>query len=283
MTAESLPLSVVVACRNAAEHLPRLLGALAEERVDGGFEVIVVDNGSTDGTRAVAEAHATGLPALRVVDASALAGQWYATNVGVAAAYGDAIVFLDSDDQFAPGYLGKMVEGLRDSELVGPSVDTDRLNPGWITESRQVPLVNGLIDIYGFLPYINSVGIRAESFNALGGYANVPLAQDVDLCWRAQLKGMRLRAVPGAVLYYRYRDTLRGIYRQAAGYGTAEALLYRRFRRHGMPRAALAQWRGLFYLVRRARGRGDWAYVLFVLGVHVGRIKGSIRHRVIYP
>ncbi|MEA2645036.1 MAG: hypothetical protein QOE92_119 [Chloroflexota bacterium] len=282
MTVAGPTLSVVVACRNAAAHLPRLLEALAGETVEGGFEVIVVDNGSTDDTRAVAEGFADRLPGLRVVDASATAGQWYASNVGVAAADGAGIVFLDSDDQFAPGYLAEMAAGLRESELVGPTLDVDRLNPGWITRSRRVPTVDGLIDIYGFLPYINSVAIRADAFNALGGYANIPPSQDVDLCWRAQLRGMRLTAVPGAVLYYRYRDTMGGIYQQAVGYGAAEAALYRRFRRHGMPRSAPASLKDIWYLGRHAKDRGDWAYFVFVLGVHVGRLKGSVRNRVVF-
>ncbi|MEJ7582564.1 MAG: glycosyltransferase family A protein [Acidimicrobiales bacterium] len=145
-------LSVVVPCRNAETHLPGLLDVLSRERSDGAWEVVVVDNGSNDATRAIAERHAGAL-AIRVVDAPDRHGPGYARNFGAAAATGEHLLFLDNDDLIAPGYLDAMRSALAEADLVGACVDVRTLNPPWAVESRPEPVVDGLFDHFGFLPY----------------------------------------------------------------------------------------------------------------------------------
>src|SRR5579864_1647403 len=75
-------LSIVIACRNEAETLPKQLDALAAQDWPGWWQVVVVDNGSTDGTAEVARRWADRISNLEVVDASQRRGQAYARNVG---------------------------------------------------------------------------------------------------------------------------------------------------------------------------------------------------------
>src|SRR5689334_21491509 len=89
-------LSIVIPCLDVAPVLPRQLEALANQCWSQHFEVIIADNGSTDGTAAVARGHAARLPALRVVDASDRRGRQYACNRGAASAP-NAVVFVDAD------------------------------------------------------------------------------------------------------------------------------------------------------------------------------------------
>ncbi|MEA2645035.1 MAG: hypothetical protein QOE92_118 [Chloroflexota bacterium] len=287
-------LSVVIPCRNASAHLGELLRALAGQALEEPWEVLVVDNGSTDESVVVAEGFAGRLP-LRVVHATSVAGQWYARNIGAAASRGDAIVFFDADDIPADGYLQAMRDALREADIAAADIETERLNPGWVARSRQMGLVDGLTTAGDYLPFALGacLAIRKSAFEELGGFRPWPPGvpgEDAELCWRGQLRGMTLIAAPGAVLHYRFRDTMGGIARQAVGYGVAQARLYRRFRHEGMGRESLPQaldrWRDLAARARRAQRAGDRgaaAECVYLLGVYGGRLLGSARNRVVYP
>jgi GT2 family glycosyltransferase len=123
-------------------------------------------------------------------------------------------------------------------------------------------------------------------FDALGGFSeDLRVGEDVDLCWRAQQAGCSLVSAPGAVLHYRLRATLPAIFRQALGYGLAMPILYRRFAAQGMPRPsradALRAWQ---VALRRmaSRDRARRAEGVYLAGLALGRLAGSIRHRVRY-
>ncbi|MYR59535.1 glycosyltransferase, partial [Streptomyces sp. SID625] len=78
---------------------------LGRQTYQGPWEVVVVDNGSVDGTPEVARAARAVLPALRIVDARDRAGESYARNRGIAEARGDLVAFCDADDVAAEGWL----------------------------------------------------------------------------------------------------------------------------------------------------------------------------------
>ena len=80
-------LSVVIAVRNGGRTLPDQLASLARQDFDRPREVVAADNGSTDDTIAAATKFDRRLPGLRVVDASARAGQAYALNVGAVSVF----------------------------------------------------------------------------------------------------------------------------------------------------------------------------------------------------
>jgi glycosyltransferase involved in cell wall biosynthesis len=126
---------------------------------------------------------------------------------------------------------------------------------------------------------------RRRSFDDLGGFAELRAGEDVDLCWRAQLRGMTLEVARGAVLHYRFRRTRWGTFTQAVGYGQAQPLLYRRFRDAGMERRSARQglqdWRVAARRLARTNGTAPFDGV-YLAGVAVGRALGSARHRTPY-
>lgn len=79
-----------------------------------------------------------------------------------------------------------------------------------------------------------------------------------------------------AVLYVRYRSTLRSLYRQARGYGMNNVLLYKRYRPLGMPplsrQAGMAEWTKLFRFLFRICSKGDLARWIWKFGWRVGRM-----------
>jgi GT2 family glycosyltransferase len=281
-------LSVVIPCLDVATVLPRQLDALAAQHWSKDFEVIIADNGSTDGTPAVARGYAH-LPKLRVIDASDHGGRQHACNRGAASAP-NAVVFVDADDEVAPGFVAAVGDALADHPIVAVRIDHETLNGGWALDGRSDAQTDGLQDGFGFLPFGSggTLGVRREVFDELGGFAaDMYYAEDVDFCWRAQLAGYEIAFVPDAVLRYRYRPSLRAMYRQHRNFGRASALLYRTYRDRGMPRrsaaAALSEWGAVMKAPLRMRTRAEAARWSRRAGRCIGRAEGSVRERVWFP
>lgn len=106
-------LTVVVPVYNVEAYLPECLDSLLAQDF-GDFEAVLVNDGSTDGSRAVCERYASRDARLRIVD-KPNGGLSSARNAGIDAARGDYVSFLDSDDRYRPEACGRIVEALDDS------------------------------------------------------------------------------------------------------------------------------------------------------------------------
>lgn len=282
--------SVIIATYNGHSVLPEQLESLAGQVGDVAFEVIVADNGSTDGTVQAAEAFTSRLR-LRILDASSRPGQGFARNLGAGEARADKLIFVDQDDVVSSNYVAVMSRALDEHAMVGARIDHETLNPGWVSASRRPAQVASLGSALGFLSYAGgqTLGVRRAVFEQVSGFdPNMPGAvEDVDLCWRVQLAGGDLSYAPDAVVQYRYRSTLRAQLRQAYGYGQAEATLYHRYRPMGMQRRrtgrAAKEWLIWGRSILRARSKADLAKVGWKLAHDVGMVRTSIRLRTFYP
>ena len=287
-------LSVVLPCRNEAATLPEQLDALAGQSWNEPWELVVSDNGSTDASLEIVERYRDRLPALRVVDSSDKAGIAHALNVGVTAARGPSIAFVNGDDVVADGWLAAMGAALETSELVAGRLEHDRLNPPWAIAVRGRLQADGLLE-WGFgehLPFAAgaALGVRKALHDAVGGFdeAMLPSAEDMDYCWRLQQHGATLRFVPDAVIHYRLRQNLGETFRQAFAYGEGHALAYRKHRALGLPRRrrpwlrGLRAWAGLLKRAVLVRSRADLGLLVWHLGLRLGLVSGSLKHRVVF-
>jgi glycosyltransferase involved in cell wall biosynthesis len=278
--------SVVIPARDAAATLGAQLEGLAAQRLDVPWEVIVVDNGSSDATVDVARGYADRLP-LRVLVCDR-PGPSAARNVGAAAATGSVLLFCDADDVVAPGWVEAMRTALLGAEAAGGALEMDLLNPGMPPVQRHPA---GLPVAAGFLPraLTANLGVRTSVWRSLGGLAEDYGygAEDTEFCWRLQLAGHRLVHAPAAEVHYRVRSTWAGATRKAYRHGVARARLFRDYRSAGMPQPRLLgvayRWARLVVLAplvpfaRSVRWRwGDEA------GGAWGRLVGSVRFRVRY-
>jgi glycosyltransferase involved in cell wall biosynthesis len=108
----STTLSVIVPVRNVAAYLPDMLTSL-QRNADPSFEIIVIDDGSTDSTPEVIAEFGEQL-ALKVIKHETAVGLASARNVGLDVAQGTYVTFLDGDDWIAPDYLPKLVGAIDD-------------------------------------------------------------------------------------------------------------------------------------------------------------------------
>lgn len=105
-------LSIVIPCRNEADNLPLLLDEI-EAALDGrDFEIVVVDDGSSDRTAAVLGERLAASPRLRALRHDRSAGQSAALRSGVFAARGTIVVTMDGDGQNDPAYLPRLADAL---------------------------------------------------------------------------------------------------------------------------------------------------------------------------
>ena len=184
--------SVVIPVRNGEPWLERQLAALAAQQGAPPFEVIVADNGSTDGSVATAMAWSDRLD-LRVVPA-APPGINVARNTGARAARGALLLFCDADDEVASGWVAAMARAGATAPLLGGNLDHTALNPADRRPRSTTPLTEGALPVgLGFLPYPIgcSCGVRADVFDALGGFDETFAGggDEVEFFWRAQRSG----------------------------------------------------------------------------------------------
>lgn len=241
--------SVVVPARNAAESLPTLLRSLAAQTLPAeSFEVIVVDNGSTDATaRRAREAGA------RVV-VEREPNRSLARNRGIAAASSGLLAFTDADCVATPGWLEAIVGCLAQHPLVAgpirlctatPPNRVERLESLWRFQQER----NVVAD--GWAPTAN-LGARREALDAVGGFdpAYRIGGEDVDLCRRTARAGYALGFCPDAELEHPMERRWAPALRRALARGHSGTQLHRRL--HGA--AGRVDWRHPGPLVR-----GDWA------------------------
>jgi glycosyltransferase involved in cell wall biosynthesis len=280
-------LTVVIPARNAEDHLPAQLRSLAGQDWSELWEVLVVDDGSSDGTAGVAlsEGRALGLR-LRVIP-NVGSGAAAARNSGAAASAAPWLAFVDADDEVAEGWLAGLVAALAEHSCVAGHLDRSAINdPHTISVNASTGA-----EVYSRLdrPYMATANLAVwrQCHDVIGGFdVTFRGLEDVDYCWRLQEQGFALHFSSAAVVRYRLRRRLSHRCRKAWREGRAETLL---LKRHGIPpgRAFALSYQVLWLLfalprrftLGRMRGSDTRGRAAVEYAWRLGRLFGCIQYR----
>ncbi len=257
--------SVVVCSYNGGATLDQCLRSLlALDYPD--YEIIVVDDGSTDNTPDILAR----FPTVRALRQENL-GLSAARNVGLRAATGSIIAYTDADCFADPDWISHLVYQLERSSAA--AVGGPNLTPqdGWLAACMAASPGQPMHVLESdqeaeHIPGCN-MAFRREALEAINGFdfQYRKAGDDVDVCWRLQQAGFWITFAPGAFVWHHRRQTPRAYLRQQAGYGEAEALL--RFKHPD-------KFNG--------RGHGKWRGVLYGASLQGLRLAGAIIYRGVF-
>jgi len=224
----TLKVSVVVAAYNAAATIERCVDSLKSLNYPD-YEIIVVDDGSTDLTADLSER--AGAKTIRVTHR----GLSDARNAGIEAASGEIVAFIDADAHADRDWLYHLVEAIVRREAAaagGPNFtphDSDAscayaFAPGLPTQVTGAG--DELLQLCGC-----NMAIRKSALAAIGGFDSsfTSAGDDVDVSWRLANTGGVLVDAPGAVVMHERRGNFRDYLAQQRGYGEGEGLLFRKY------------------------------------------------------
>jgi GT2 family glycosyltransferase len=222
-------ISVVICTHNGSRTIRECLEGVA--RLDyPNFEVIVVDDGSTDGTPDVVGAYDVRLIRTKNCGLSS------ARNTGMQAAAGEIIAYLDDDaypDAHWLQYLAATFLTTNHAGIGGPNLAPPVDGPiaHCVANAPGGPVHVLLSDREAeHIPGCN-MAFRKASLEAIGGFDPQfrVAGDDVDVCWRLQQCGWTLGFHPAAMVWHHRRNSVRAYWKQQRGYGKAEALLKKKW------------------------------------------------------
>lgn len=246
-------ISIVVASYNGEKHLRSCLSSL--ENLDyPNYEVLLIDDGSTDSTSELAKE----FPSVRYLRQDR-AGLSAARNLGIQESQGNWIAFTDDDcvaprewlKQAVSGKQGKPWDGVGGPNFIpasdGPVANAIHLSPGAPTH---VLLTD---EIAEHIPGCNMI-FNKSALQSVGGFNTIfrTAGDDVDVCWRLQEAGYQIGFVGAAYVWHHRRDSISGYFKQQAGYGRAEAAL-ERAHPNLFDSLGRSRWKGSVY-----EGGGAW-------------------------
>ena len=280
--------SIIIPHYNGKQHLETCLGSLRRQTVTD-FEVLLVDNGSTDGSQAYTRAE---FPEVRLIELGRNQGFTGACNIGFAAATSPILILLNNDTETDPHWLENLLDAFDRHPEVGSIAsrmmlfdrrdhfhtagDLVRLDgtPGnrgvWQKDEGQYDN-----EEYVFSACGGAAAYRREVLEQVGYLDDAYFfsCEDVDLGWRINLAGWRVLYLPAAIVYHKLKATggsVTGSYYDGRNFlyliakNMPSSLIRRHWRviLHGqwrITREALRHWRGE---AARARLRGQLAGLL---------------------
>ena len=196
-------LSIVLPCLNEADRLPGTLAAYLAHFPPSRSEVelIVVDDGSTDGTTVIADQIAAADPRVLVVRTTHNHGKGYAVRTGIRAAQGELVVFTDADGSYGPEQLERVVAALERAPVAIGARSGRQTGAGWLLRRLASPVVNRVMRVLLGLPFSDTQcglkGFRRGAAEAVFRRARVDgFAFDAEALLVAGRLGLEVVEVP---------------------------------------------------------------------------------------
>lgn len=196
-------ISIIIVNYNGQHWLKNCLDSIFRQKIKG-LEIIFVDNHSTDDSLKIVKNQ---YPSVVIIQNKVNLGFGQANNLGAQKATGEFLLFLNTDTKLKPHSLSRLVHRMVSGrlDLAGPKL-LDFENRDFY-QGRKLTL-----DIVGSLSWGKNTTmiegcclmIRKNVFDQLGGFdpSFFMYSEDLDLCWRAWLKGFKIKLIPESVIYH---------------------------------------------------------------------------------
>jgi rSAM/selenodomain-associated transferase 2 len=186
-----MKISVIIPVLNEGEKINEILDSTKSAAADVSHEIIVVDGDSSGNTiEKIMDAV--------VIKIAVHRGRASQMNAGAARACGDVLLFLHADTLLPPNAFPKIAAALSDKRFIGGAFDMGIYNSRWIF--RAISKAASLKHRMTRVPYGDqAIFILRSYFEDIGGYAGIPLMEDVELMKRVKRQGGRIMILPEAV------------------------------------------------------------------------------------
>lgn len=215
--------TVTVPCFNEEPHIAEVIGQLMRSTYPN-YEVIAINDGSSDGTGAALDRLARQYPRLRVIHNAQNQGKAVSLNTACQLGAGEYILGVDGDALVDPHAIHWMVAPMLQFERIGAVTGNPRIRTrttllgrmqvgefssiiGLIKRSQQ--LIGPLFTVSGVLAMF-----RRKAVIEAGFWSPDVLTEDIDMSWKLQLRGWQLRFEPRALCWILMPETLRGLWKQ---------------------------------------------------------------------
>lgn len=263
-------ISVVIPAYNAEQTLARCLdGLLAQTAPRGSYEIIVVDDGSTDATREIAQASAS----VRVLT-QANRGAGAARNLGAQNARGEIVLFIDADSIPDSRWIEAMAAPFADPTVAGASGEkkTHQKTQWARFVQMEYDYRYDRIATQRTIDFVDSstAAYRREVLIANGGFdETLQEAEDTDLSFRLAERGYRMVLIRDAVVYHRHPESLAEFLRRKYQYAVWRVVVYARHPRKAASDTRTPQTQKLqavlaFALMPAALGVVVWSELAWV-------------------
>jgi len=225
--------TVIVPTYNRKKLLKNLLNSLLSQSYPANkFEIIIVDDGSKDGTREMVGIYQKGTNRNLKYFYQQNKGPGAARNTGIRNSEGSLIVFIDDDCIASSNWLQEIIGGFDDFNVAGvggriKTIATKSIISEYCSYIgvMEKPIMQG--DTVKYLVGANS-SFRKEHLNAAGWFnETIPLGgEDLDISFRLEQAGYKLKFNPEAVIYHLHKQTLKELLVTFFKYGKGSAIFY---------------------------------------------------------
>jgi len=234
--AEYPPVSILIPCHNESGNIRETIEFLLRQKYPD-FEIVAINDGSSDPTLQILKRLAEQYPQVRVIHLDSNQGKAMALRAGALLTRNDYLVCIDGDALLGAEAIPWMMRHF----LANPKVGAVTGNPRIRTRSTllgkiqvgEFSAIVGMIKraqrLYGRLFTVSGViaAFRKSALHSVGYWSNDMVTEDIDISWKLQLAGWSIRFEPHALCWVLMPETLKGLWRQRLRWsqGGAEVLL----------------------------------------------------------